>query len=63
MKGARFAPNVQLAQKSFCSHPMELLGDLGQEEAHFVLVKIGGWFVLNVPQAKKNLFSRTKWTS
>jgi hypothetical protein len=33
---------------------MELLGDLGQEEARFVLVKIGAWFVLNVPQAKKS---------
>jgi hypothetical protein len=32
---------------------MELLGDLGQEEAHFVLVNIGAWFVPNVPQAKK----------
>jgi hypothetical protein len=28
---------VQLAQKSFWSHPMELVGDLGQVQAFFGL--------------------------
>jgi hypothetical protein len=37
MIGARFASNVQLAQKSLSVHPMELLGDAGQVEAHFGL--------------------------
>jgi hypothetical protein len=37
MKGARFAPNIQKAQQSFWAHPMELLGDVGQVEAHFIL--------------------------
>jgi hypothetical protein len=35
MIGARFALNMQLAQKSFCAQPMELLGDIGQVEARF----------------------------
>jgi hypothetical protein len=33
--GAWFAPNVQLAQKLFWAHPMELQGDMGQVEARF----------------------------
>ena len=33
--GARLAWNVTLTQKSFCTHPMELLGDKGQVESHF----------------------------
>jgi hypothetical protein len=33
--GARFAPDVQYAQKSFWTHPMELLGDVGQVETRF----------------------------
>jgi hypothetical protein len=28
-------PNVPLAQKSFWTHPMELLGDMGHVEYHF----------------------------
>jgi hypothetical protein len=28
-------PNVPLAQKSFWTHPMELLGDVGHVESHF----------------------------
>jgi hypothetical protein len=36
--GARFAPNVSLAQKLFWSHLMELLGDFGHGESSF------GWF-------------------
>jgi hypothetical protein len=28
-------PNVSLAQKSFWTHPMELLGDLGHVESQF----------------------------
>jgi hypothetical protein len=31
--GARFAPNVPLAQKSFWTHPMVLLGDEARVEA------------------------------
>jgi hypothetical protein len=33
--GARFAPNVPQAWKSFHAHPMEALGDVGQVEGHF----------------------------
>jgi hypothetical protein len=33
----RFAPDVPRAWKSFWSHPMELLGDVGQMEARFSL--------------------------
>ena len=33
--GARFAPNVPSAQKSFWTHPMVLLGDEAQAEDHF----------------------------
>jgi hypothetical protein len=33
--GAWFAPNVPWAWKSFWVHPMVLLGDVGQVEAHF----------------------------
>jgi hypothetical protein len=28
---------MQLAQKSFCAHPMERLGDVGQVDVHFGL--------------------------
>jgi hypothetical protein len=28
-------PNVSLAQKSFWTHPMERLGDVGNVESHF----------------------------
>jgi hypothetical protein len=35
MIGARFAPNVPWAWKSFQAHPMVLLGDIGQVEARF----------------------------
>ena len=34
-EGARFAPNVPRAQKSFWAHPIILLGNIGQEEACF----------------------------
>jgi hypothetical protein len=33
--GARFAPNLPQAQKSFWMHPIELLGDMGRVESHF----------------------------
>ena len=33
--GARFASNVSLDQKSFWTHPMELLGDVGHVEYRF----------------------------
>jgi hypothetical protein len=32
---ARFASNVPQAQKSFWTHLMELLGDVGHMESHF----------------------------
>jgi hypothetical protein len=32
---ALFAPNVTKAWKSFWTHPMEFLGDVGHVEAHF----------------------------
>jgi hypothetical protein len=35
MIGAWYAPNVPWAQKSFWTHPMELLGDVGHVESHF----------------------------
>jgi hypothetical protein len=31
--GARFAPNIPYAQKSFWMHPMVLLGDVAEVEA------------------------------
>jgi hypothetical protein len=37
LMGARFAPNVPFAQKSFWTRPMELLGDVGHVESRFVL--------------------------
>jgi hypothetical protein len=33
-------PNVPLAQKSFWTHPMELLGDVGDVESHFSPLEI-----------------------
>ena len=33
--GSCFAPNVPLAQKSFWTHPVELLGDVGHVESCF----------------------------
>jgi hypothetical protein len=35
--GARFAPNIPQAHKSFWTPPMVLLGDEAQVEAHFGL--------------------------
>jgi hypothetical protein len=35
MIGARFAPNIPWAQKSFWTHRMVLLGDVAQMEARF----------------------------
>jgi hypothetical protein len=48
-------------RKSFCMHPIELLGEVGHVEPRFGLfgdtvsvdAKIGSWFTLNVPQARK----------
>jgi hypothetical protein len=37
MIGAWFGPNIAQAQKSFWSHPMELLGDVGHVESCFGL--------------------------
>jgi hypothetical protein len=33
--GAQFAPNVPMAQKLFCTHPMVLHGDETKVKAHF----------------------------
>jgi hypothetical protein len=33
--GARFAPNVPEARKSFWTHPVERLGDVGHGKPHF----------------------------
>jgi hypothetical protein len=30
-----FAPNIPLAEKSFLTHPMELIGDVGHLESRF----------------------------
>ena len=35
MIGARFVSNVPRPWKSFWAHPMVLLANIGQEEAHF----------------------------
>jgi hypothetical protein len=35
MIGARFVPNVSQGLKSFWTHPMELLGDVGHVKSHF----------------------------
>jgi hypothetical protein len=37
----RFVPNVPLPQKTFWTHPMELLGDVGRLEPHFSLFRDG----------------------
>ena len=54
-----FAPNVPWAQKSFSTHPMELLGDVGHVESRsvhlemvLVLVQVGARFAPNVPKAQ-----------
>jgi hypothetical protein len=38
-EGARFAPNVPLALKSFWMDPMVLLAEVGYVESHFGLFK------------------------
>ena len=38
--GARFALNVPLAQISFWTHPMELLGDVGHVESRSVSLEM-----------------------
>jgi hypothetical protein len=38
--GARLAPNIPFAQKSFWTHPMELLGDVGHVRLEVVLVSV-----------------------
>jgi hypothetical protein len=40
MIGARFAPNVPYAQKSFWTHPMVIIGDEAQGEARSVHLEI-----------------------
>ena len=35
MIGAQFVPNVRSSQKSFWTHPMELLGEVGHVDSHF----------------------------
>jgi hypothetical protein len=62
--GARFAPNVPQAQKSFWMHPMELLGDVGHVESHFGPAEI---VLLSVHDrsmvyAKRTIGSKIIWT-
>jgi hypothetical protein len=64
MIGTWFALNVQRAWKSFQAHPMVLLGDVGQVEAHFCPFedsinqgKTCALFAPNVPWALKSLWA------
>jgi hypothetical protein len=62
MTGARFVPNIPLAQKSFWTHPMVLLRERLKWKhvsvcLEIVLRKIGALFTLNVPQASKSFWT------
>jgi hypothetical protein len=52
--GARFAPNVAQAQKSFWTQPMDLLGDIGRVESCFNplgdIVRVSARFAQNIDQ-------------
>ena len=65
-----FAPNVPRAWKSFWSHPMVLLANVGQEEAHFDpfggSVSLGARYVHNLRptyQRLGNHFGCNRWYS
>jgi hypothetical protein len=65
--GAWFAPNVPWEQKSFWPHLMDLLGDVGQMEAHFGLfehsVNIHVRWLHGLCNRLENQFRRTRWNS
>jgi hypothetical protein len=68
--GARFAPNVQRAWKSFWAHPMGLLGDMCRVEGRFGpfgdSVSLGARSVYDLRrmyQRHGNLFRHTRWYS
>jgi hypothetical protein len=55
---------MQQLWKSFCAHPIELLGDMSQVEGHFGslgdgvnLDKIGAQYALNVPSGRKSFWA------
>ena len=65
--GARFAPNVPQAQKSFWMHPIELLGDVDLVESRFApfgnSVSVSARYVhglRQVYQRPRNHFGRTR---
>ena len=53
--------DVPLAQKSFWTHLMELLGDVGHVESHFFRfgdsVSVGAQFAPNIPLAQKSFWT------
>jgi hypothetical protein len=64
--GARFGPNVPQAQKSFWTHPMELLDDVDRVESGFApfgdSVSVGARYVHGLRQtyhSRRNRFGRT----
>jgi hypothetical protein len=67
---AWFVSNVPQAQKSFWTHRMELLGDVGHVESHFGLfgdsVIVGARYVHGLCQTYhrfRNCFGHTQWYS
>jgi hypothetical protein len=68
--GARFVPNLPYAQKSFWTHPIELLGDVGYVESCFSLfgdtISVGarqGHGFCQTYHRLKNHFGCTRWYS
>jgi hypothetical protein len=65
--GAWFAPNVPWEQKSFWLHPMDILGDVGQMEAHFGLfedsVNLHIRWLHGLCNMLENQFRRIRWNS
>ena len=68
--GARFAPCVPYGQKSFWTHPMVLLGEEPQVEAHFwrvemmlILTQDGCTVGAERTIGSENHFGRTRWNS
>jgi hypothetical protein len=65
-----FVLNIPQAQKSFWTHPIEHLGDVGHVESHFGLfrdsISIGVRYVHGLRQTYRRLrnrFERTRWYS
>ena len=68
MIGALFVPNVPLAQESFWTHPMVLLGDEAQVEARFSPFEDSANLdarlvhgLRRTYQKLRNRFGRTRW--